>query len=140
MKLAKEFKKIRNSKFLSLADVANKCGITRSTIWKIEQGKLPKGENFELIISKGLGIKKNSATYKKLIGLWTAERLGSHSMSDNALSAKIEMHSDELNDDAQKLLQLMKGLSHDQVQQIKLAIERPKVLGAIETLNELYSD
>ena len=139
MTLAKEIKKIRAKKFLSLADVANKCGITRSTIWKLEQGNLPKGENFEIIISKGLDIKKNTTQYKQLIGLWTAERLGSQTMSNDALASKIETYGIELKDDASEFLELLKKLSPVQMEQIKLAMERPQVLLALEILNDLYA-
>ena len=139
MKLAKEFKKIRSKKLLSLADVANKCDITRSTIWKLEQGNLPKGENFKIIISKGLGIKKDSAQYRRLVGLWTAERLGAQTMTDETLSSQIKANENELRWEAKELLTLIKGLSSNQLEQIKLTLERPQVLDALETLNELYA-
>lgn len=139
MKLAKELKKIRNEKFLSLADVAEKVEVTRATVWKLEQGSLPKGENFENIITKGLGIKKGTKQYKELIGLWTAERLGSTTMSDEVLSSKIEGHENELNSDAEELIALLNELSPSEMEQIKLAMERPQVLEALATLNELYA-
>ena len=139
MSLAKEFKAIRTKKLLSLADVAIKSDLTRATIWKIEKGRLPKGNNFEVIISEGLGLKKGSADYKKLVGLWTAERIKGQGMNADSIAEKINNHENDLNDEAKELLELIKGLDTNQLEQIKMAMERPQVLEALETLNELYA-
>lgn len=139
MSFAKEFKSIREKKFLSLADVANKSELTRATIWKIEKGSLPKGNNFDVIISQGLGLKKSSLEYKKLVGLWSAERIKGNEMNPDSIAQKIKTYEDDLNDEAKYILKLIKALSPEQMEQIKMAMERPKVLEAIETLNELYA-
>ncbi len=139
MSLAKEFKAIRTKKLLSLADVANKSELTRATIWKMEQGSLPKGNNFEVIISDGLGLKKSSNDYKRLIGLWTAERIKGQGMNADSIAEKINRHENGLNDEAKELLNLLRELDTHQLEQIKMAMERPQVLLALETLNELYA-
>ena len=139
MSLAKEFKAIRTKKLLSLADVAIKSDLTRATIWKIETGRLPKGNNFEVIISEGLGLKKGSADYKKLVGLWTAERIKGQGMNADSIAEKINSHENDLNDEAKELLELIKGLDTNQLEQNKMAMERPQVLEALETLNQLYA-
>ena len=115
MSFAKEFKSIREKKFLSLADVANKSELTRATIWKIEKGSLPKGNNFDVIISQGLGLKKSSLEYKKLVGLWSAERIKGNEMNPDSIAQKIKTYEDDLNDEAKYILKLIKALSPEQL-------------------------
>ena len=55
------------------------------------------------------------------------------------LNYQINSHENSLNDEAKELLELIKGLNPKQLEQIKMAMERPKVLEALETLNQLYA-
>ena len=84
-------------------------------------------------------MKKSSLEYKKLVGLWSAERIKGNEMNPDSIAQKIKTYEDDLNDEAKYILKLIKALSPEQMEQIKMAIERPKVLEAIETLNELYA-
>ena len=60
-------------------------------------------------------------------------------MNADSIAEKINSHENDLNDEAKELLELIKGLDTNQLEQIKMAMERPQVLEAIETLNQLYA-
>ena len=60
-------------------------------------------------------------------------------MNADSIAEKINSHENDLNDEAKELLELIKGLDTNQLEQNKMAMERPQVLEALETLNQLYA-
>lgn len=140
MTLAQFVRDLRDKRKLSLADVCERAGgdITRPTVWKVEKaGHLPKGKTL-MKIAKGIGLKKGTKDFNRMVALWTnemTERGQFHPQELAGLMAEQILENDEVN---LEFFDRISRLSNEEFDEIRLAVNRPEVMGGIATLNRIY--
>lgn len=137
MTLAKKYKELRSDRRMSLSDVGKRCGLERTTIWKIENGILPRGATLQKACLRGLGLKKDSNEWNELQALWTAERTG-QPITAQDLAGEITAQLADGRADLTALLRSAAKLDKDDFLEIEKAIHRPAVLQGLRALNALY--
>lgn len=73
MKINQWFAWKRSEKRMTMGEIAKKCGLHRSTIWKIEKGLPVKGQVLRLVV-RAMGLTKQESN--ELQALWAKQRLG----------------------------------------------------------------
>ncbi len=137
MTLAKKFKLFRGERKMSLADVGNRAKLERTTVWKIENGFLPKGSTLQKACLRGLGLQKNSPEWQELQALWTAERTG-QPVTAQALAGHIAANQRVNDQEMAKFYLAVSKLPPQSWIELQKAIRRPAVLQGLATLNALY--
>jgi transcriptional regulator with XRE-family HTH domain len=72
--LATAFAEIRGQNGLSMLAIANKCGISETTVWKIEHGLSVRWETVHLVLTIGLGVHAGTDRYAAFQALWVKGR------------------------------------------------------------------
>ena len=80
-----------------MLDIANKCDIAETTVWKLENGRSVRWETVHLILVIGMRVSAGSDTYNDFQALWVKARqemannqppdLGVKRMSKHAVAA-----------------------------------------------------
>ncbi|MEZ0295520.1 MAG: helix-turn-helix domain-containing protein [Candidatus Methylacidiphilales bacterium] len=137
MTLAQKFKDLRAERQMSLADVGKAAGIERTTIWKIENGQLPRGATLQKACLRGLGLVKESREWEELQALWTAERTG-QAVTAQSLAGQLAMNHMAGNREFEDFYRTVSELPKEAWAELDKAIRRPAVLKALAALNALY--
>lgn len=72
--LGSVFGEIRREKRLTMAEIANKCGVHESTVSNIERNRSIRWETVHLVLSIGVNIQPGSQTYQSCHLLWLKGR------------------------------------------------------------------
>ena len=138
MTVGKLIKEERKKQYMSLAEVGQKCGVTRATIWKIEKGHLPKGETFAKILTDGLGFKEGGKNFNDAIAMWTNERIKSGQISPGNLAGRMAEQDAGVSSEMKKFLRKVEKLTTDEFEALDVALGRPSVVAGIFALNAAY--
>ena len=138
MTVGKLLKNERTKQYMSLAEVGQKCGVTRATIWKIEKGHLPKGETFGKILTDGLGFKEGGTKYNDAIAMWTNERINRGQISPGNLAGKMAAQDAGVSSEMKSFLKKVESLTSDEFEALAVALGRPAVVAGIFALNNAY--
>jgi transcriptional regulator with XRE-family HTH domain len=120
-----------------LADVSKRAGVERTTIWKMENGFLPRGETLRKAAIKGLGLKKDSPEWEELQALWTTERTG-QPVTAQALAGQMATNYLKNNREMEQFFLTISKLPREAWEELDKAIRRPAVLEGLAALNSLY--
>jgi len=139
MTLADLTKRLRASKGLSLAQVAEKAGghITRATIWKVENGYLPRGTTLGHLAA-GLGLKPGSPAYVELVALWTNARIRKGNFSPQELAGTMAGQILDNDDENLGFWEKISALDPETFDELKKALDRPEVMAALASLNRVW--
>jgi transcriptional regulator with XRE-family HTH domain len=137
MTLAQKFKDLRTDRRLSLADVSKRTGLERTTIWKIENGYLPRGSTLQKACFRGLGLKMNSPEWEEIQALWTAEGTG-QPVTAQALAGQMAANYLRNNREMEQFFLAVSDLPQETWVELNKAIRRPAVLQGLAALNTLY--
>lgn len=135
MKLSSYMKNLRENRRKSLAEVANVTGMQRATVWKVENGHLPKTGTLKKIL-EGLGIGPRSKHYKEAVALWTNERMEKDMFEPAELSSKIAKQRRMSAKEIDEFVESLSALSSQEFAAIVLAAKRPEVLRALNAIYE----
>jgi DNA-binding XRE family transcriptional regulator len=72
--LATAFAELRQQSGLSMLAVANKCDISETTVWKLENGRSTRWETVHLILTVGMNIPDRTERYAAFQALWVKAR------------------------------------------------------------------
>ena len=137
MTLAQKFKELRAERRMSLAAVGKRADMERTTIWKIENGYLPRGSTIQKACFRGLGLKKNSPEWEEIQALWTAEGTGDP-ITPQALAGQMAANYLRNNREMEQFLRVLSRLPKEAWAELDKAIRRPAVLQGLAALNSLY--
>lgn len=74
MTLPKAFAELREAKGMTLIQIAKKCDLAESTIWKIENGRSIRWETVHLVLAIAFNVQPGTSAYESFNHLWQAER------------------------------------------------------------------
>lgn len=137
MKFGALFRSIRRAQRWSLADVADRCGVHRATIWKIERGEHPpRGETFRRVCLLGLRLKEDSKEFRDLRARWTELRMGvAIDTADHV--REIAGVNRRTSDDVAGLVAEIESLPEYLRTEVRRTLSTPAVLAMLKTLNDL---
>lgn len=97
MSIHEFMRSMRESRGLSLADVANSVGIGRAAVWRAETPPyLLKGSTMQAVL-RGLKLQEGGKEWSRALSLWTAARTGNESASLDRLMGRIsQLRRDQL--------------------------------------------
>jgi transcriptional regulator with XRE-family HTH domain len=72
--LSSTFAELRAERHLTLLQIALKCQLAETTIFKVEQGRTVRWETLHLILSVGFGIHPGTERYEEFHRLWLMQR------------------------------------------------------------------
>lgn len=139
MTLGEYLKGLRDRRGLSLAEVAAVPGLQRATVWKVENGHLPKGKTLTGILD-GLGAKPDSADYREAIALWTNQRTRGGLFRPNELAGILDDQTEANRELMREFLAVVSGLDARDFAALLAAARRPAVLHALNALHQAEPD
>jgi len=72
--LATAFAELRQQSGLSMLAIANKCDISETTVWKLENSRSVRWETVHLILTIGMGVHAGTDRYTAFQALWVKAR------------------------------------------------------------------
>ena len=72
--LSEEFKSLRKRRGLTLLEIAQKCDMAESTVWKIENHQGTRWETVHLCLSLALNCQPGTDLYQSMQALWVRQR------------------------------------------------------------------
>lgn len=136
MKFGDLFHSIRTRQQLSLADVADRSDLHRTTIWKMERGILPRGDSLRRAISLGLRLRETSKEFQQLVALWTETRTGTPIDADEQARETASVRRSAVADVAH-LVAGIAALPEYLQRELRLVIKNPRALRMLKNINEL---
>lgn len=137
MTLAEKFKALRADRRLSLSETGKRAKLERTTIWKIENGFLPRGDTLQKACLRGLGLKKDGPEWEEMQALWTAEGTG-QPVTPQALAGQMATNYLRNNREMEQFFITLAKLPKEAWTELDKAIRRPAVLQGLAALNALY--
>ena len=137
MTFAKKMRALRTDRKMSLADVGKRAGVERTTVWKAENGALPRGDTLQKLCLRGLGITKQAREWKELLALWTTERTG-QPVAAQALAGFMADRRAKNNREMAAFLRSAQKLPDATWAELEKAVRRPTVLRGLAALNAIY--
>ncbi|MDR1190628.1 MAG: helix-turn-helix domain-containing protein [Verrucomicrobiales bacterium] len=137
MTLSQKLKTLREKQHLSLAEIAKKTKLERTTIWKAENGERPRGSTLQKLCLHGYGIAPISAEWKEIQALWVTESTGTALRAQDIILYGAVHEAATLKESAAFRRALAK-LTDDQWRELSKAVTRPTVMEALAALNRLF--
>ncbi len=131
----KEAREAREDPELSQAEIARRCGLDKSTVWKIENDAPVAVETFTLILTDGLSLKPTDDLYQDLMMGWVMERTG----MTPALQEKVEKRlAGRFNRRAGFIAAQIAALTRKDQEELLKAAARPEVMDVVRAMNKAF--
>lgn len=131
MNFATRYRQIRESKELSIRDVAKRTKLHNSTIFKTEKEVwLPKTATMRLLCLKGLGLTERDPEFLELQALWMSERSGTEFLPAE-LAKKLSRTALPNNKEAERFFTDVASLSTEDFNALAKAVRSPEVLAVL---------
>ena len=92
--LSQEFAALRTRRGMTLLEIAEKCNLAESTVWKIENNRSVRWETVHLVLSVALGCPPGTERYHAMQALWVIARQEmAESQTTTFATPKIKPHT-----------------------------------------------
>jgi hypothetical protein len=120
--LGTAFGELRHRQGKSMQDIADACGVDQSTVSNIERDRPCRWETVHTVLTGGMWVEPDGATYKRFHALWLARRAEiAESQPDGHAQKGLSRHATEV---VRKFRNLVRDLSPEDAKACWRAAER----------------